>query len=146
MNKFGGDWTTQKIDIITSYAKAYLTVMKDRKYFKLIYFDGFAGSGEITSENEQNIEGAALRILSIKEPRTFDIYYFVELDKRFANNLEKTIKEKFPETNSFVVSEDCNVKLSSLTQYLKKPENKYHKVLAFMTRKECKYNGNLLNS
>ena len=63
MNKFGGDWTNQKIDIITSYAKAYLTVMKDRPYFKLIYFDGFAGSGEITAENKDNIEGAALRII-----------------------------------------------------------------------------------
>jgi len=53
MNQLGGDWTSQKINIITSYAKAYLTLMKDRSYFKLIYFDGFAGSGEITDENEK---------------------------------------------------------------------------------------------
>lgn len=135
MNKFGGDWTSQKIDIITSYAKAYLTVMKDRPYFKLTYFDGFAGSGEITAESKKNIEGAALRVLSIEEPRTFDLYYFVELDKRFANKLKTVIREKFPSKKTVIVADDCNVKLAALTEYLKKPENKNSKVLAFIDPK-----------
>jgi len=45
MNNFGGDWTKIKIEILVEYAKAYLVIMKDRKFFKLMYFDGFAGSG-----------------------------------------------------------------------------------------------------
>ncbi len=135
MNKFGGDWTNHKIDIITCYAKAYLTVMKDRPYFKLIYFDGFAGSGEITAEHKDKIEGAALRILSIDKPRTFDLYYFVELDKKFAANLDSTIKDKFPNKQTYVVVEDCNVKLAALSNYLNKPENKKSKVLAFIDPK-----------
>lgn len=47
MNKFGGDWTKKKIEILVEYAKAYLEIMKSRSYYKLLYFDGFAGSGFI---------------------------------------------------------------------------------------------------
>lgn len=47
MNEFGGNWTKIKIEILVKYAKAYLTIMKSRTFFKLLYFDGFAGSGEI---------------------------------------------------------------------------------------------------
>jgi three-Cys-motif partner protein len=135
MNKFGGSWTNQKIEIITLYAKAYLTVMKDRPYFKLIYFDGFAGSGDISTENEETIEGAAIKILSIVEPKEFDIYYFVELNKKFADSLKATIKSKFPKRKIYVEQEDCNKKLKDLASFLKQPDNKNTKVLAFIDPK-----------
>jgi three-Cys-motif partner protein len=136
MNKFGGDWTSQKIEIVTSYAKAYLTVMKGFSFFKLIYFDGFAGSGQINSSaNKKSIEGAALRIISIDDPKSFDIYYFVELDKKFAKNLELSIREKFPSKRPHVVAEDCNKKLKDLARFLNRNENKNYKVLAFIDPK-----------
>jgi hypothetical protein len=47
MNEFGGNWTKIKIEILIEYAKAYLSIMKSRKFFKLLYFEGFAGSGEL---------------------------------------------------------------------------------------------------
>ena len=84
MNNFGGNWTYQKIRIVESYSKAYLQIMKEHPYWKLMYFDGFAGSGEITvkgSMNASTIDGAAKTILAIDHPRMFDMYYFVELDK-----------------------------------------------------------------
>ena len=84
MNNFGGNWTENKIDILVEYAKAYLVIMnKFTKKFgwKLLYFDGFAGSGliinEMKDEKGQNlmfetkeeikeaILGAAIRILEI---------------------------------------------------------------------------------
>src|SRR5690606_17824410 len=92
MNKFGGIWTYEKIRIVEKYARAYLEIMKDRPYWKLLYFDGFAGSGDIEVDgpmDEKIIEGAAKRIISIVEPRFFDIYYFVELDKAKADRLSK---------------------------------------------------------
>jgi three-Cys-motif partner protein len=75
MNKFGGDWTENKIEILVEYAKAYLTIMKvfTIKYdWKLLYFDGFAGSGFIKKGNEENLKmivGAASRILEIERLR-----------------------------------------------------------------------------
>ena len=50
MNQFGGSWTKVKIEILVEYAKAYLSIMNiyaKRYDWKLLYFDGFAGSGEI---------------------------------------------------------------------------------------------------
>ncbi len=52
-NNFGGSWTENKIEIIVEYAKAYLTIMDSYAAdndWKLLYFDGFAGSGYIKKE------------------------------------------------------------------------------------------------
>lgn len=96
--EWGGNWTDLKNDIVVDYAKAYLTVMKDRKYWKLLYFDGFAGAGKVISnkENDVNVRfSAAMRILSIEKPRSFNMYYLVELNSNNAINLENRIKETF---------------------------------------------------
>ena len=61
--------------------------MNKHTYFKLLYFDGFAGSGEIIKVKKGEEKaitdiditiGAAIRIIEIEEPRPFDEYYFVE--------------------------------------------------------------------
>ncbi|TCC94034.1 three-Cys-motif partner protein TcmP [Pedobacter frigiditerrae] len=136
MNNFGGNWTSQKIEIVTSYTQAYLKVMTNQS-FKLIYFDGFAGSGDIEKQDEDIIQGAALRVLAIDDPKIFDIYYFVELVKKYAENLKAQIDIKFPypSRNCFVKSEDCNVKIKDMANYLLKPENEFTKVLAFIDPK-----------
>lgn len=80
MNNFGGDWTKIKIEILVEYAKAYLAIMKDRPFFKLMYFDGFAGSGFIVKDKKIGIDitvGAARRIIELSEPRPFDSYLLV---------------------------------------------------------------------
>jgi three-Cys-motif partner protein len=133
MNKFGGKWTFEKILILEKYAKAYLEIMKDRPYWKLIYFDGFAGSGDIEVDgpmDEKIIQGAARKIVSIQEPRIFDIYYFVELNKAKAERLTKSLEE-VRKSGVFVVSEDCNKKLSDLANFLKS-KGKSFKALAFV--------------
>lgn len=148
MNTFGGNWTEQKIQLVEGYAKAYLTIMNKYPSFKLLYFDGFAGSGEIKvvkNKKQQNtpqlleietpsdkaIEGAAKRVVAIKQPKPFDMYYFVELAKKKADSLREILaKETTSEVH--VVSEDCNVKLKSLASFLKEPKGKNFKVLAFI--------------
>jgi three-Cys-motif partner protein len=50
-NKFGGSWTQLKISILETYAKQFLTVFKNQPKQKLLYFDGFAGSGDIEVES-----------------------------------------------------------------------------------------------
>lgn len=89
MNEFGGDWTKIKIEILVEYAKAYLTIMNKQEFFKLLYFDGFAGSGHIVKDKKINLDvtvGAAKRILEIEKPRPFDEYYFVEKIARIMSN------------------------------------------------------------
>lgn len=135
MNKFGGNWTEQKIEMVVSYAKAYLTIMNKYPQFKTLYFDGFAGSGDIFKDDKIDIDiikGTAIRILEIKDPRSFDMYYFVEKDEKNKAELETIITKQFPEkkTKCFIVNEDCNDKLLSMATFLK--ENKNYRVLAFV--------------
>ncbi len=47
-SEWGGRWTEEKLDAFEKYVNAYLTIMnsyKEKYDWKLIYFDGFAGSG-----------------------------------------------------------------------------------------------------
>jgi three-Cys-motif partner protein len=137
MKEFGGTWTDDKIEIFVKYVKAYLEIMKTRFYWKLIYFDGFAGSGEIikSEDDEQGLlEGMAIRILKIDNPRSFDMYYFVDKDQNNTKKLQSIVNNDFPhkKKSTFIVNEDCNKKLSDLAKFLQDPINKNYKVLAFI--------------
>lgn len=133
MNQFGGNWTEQKIEMVVAYAKAYLVIMNNYPQYKLLYFDGFAGSGDINQNDETDIDaikGTAIRILEINEPKSFDQYYFVEKNEKNKNELEQSINKNFSHRKTFVVAEDCNKKLISMAAYLKK--NTSCRTLAFI--------------
>lgn len=135
MNKFGGDWTKIKIEILVDYAKAYLQIMNKRAFFKLIYFDGFAGSGFIEKEKVTGVEqtiGAAIRIIEIDDPRPFDIYYFVEKEPENYKLLKASTADQFLEKEIHVVQEDCNKKMGDLANFLRRPENRNFRTLAFI--------------
>lgn len=138
MNQFGGDWTENKIEILTEYAKSYLFIMKsfaERFNWKLLYFDGFAGSGFIKkgkSGTKKIIIGSAKRILEIEEPRSFDTYYFVEKEENKASQLFKNTKDIFPEKIIHIVNTDCNEKILSMSNFLKTRKGKNYKILAYI--------------
>lgn len=139
-NKFGGKWTQIKINILETYAKQFLTVFKNQPNQHLLYFDGFAGSGDIQVENNDDenshvIEGAAIRILKIDKPRAFNMYYFVEKKKEFAKSLALKIKSEFSDKKFYVQAEDCNQKLKDLAKFLRSPKGKEYKVLGFIDPK-----------
>ena len=130
-NQFGASWTEAKMEIVVSYAKAYLTIMNKQSWAKTIYFDGFAGSGIIeTDENDEVKKGTALRILDINEPSSFDIYYFVELNEDHKNELEKRVQRDYFGKNAHIVKADCNEKLIKMADFLK--ANKSYRALAFI--------------
>ncbi len=130
-NKFGGSWTEAKMEIVVSYAKAYLIIMNKQEWAKTIYFDGFAGSGIIENDEGEDVKkGTALRILDIIEPKPFDLYYFVELNEEHKKELEKRIQENYFGKNAHVVQADCNTKLERMAEFLK--ANKNFRALAFI--------------
>lgn len=152
MNKFGGNWTENKIDILIEYAKAYLVIMN--KYtikfpnWRLMYFDGFAGSGLILNEQKNEdgqallfeseeeikeiIVGAAKRILEIEEPRSFDEYYYVEKDDDNIQRLKENTKDIFPNKSIHLVNEDCNKKMLDMSKFLQSAKGRNYKVLAYI--------------
>ena len=55
-SSWGGLWTEEKLEAFEKYVNAYLTIMNvsRKKYgWKLIYFDGFAGSGSRTEKTKE---------------------------------------------------------------------------------------------
>ncbi len=138
MNNFGGNWTETKIEILVEYARAYLKIMNVHapKYaWKLMYFDGFAGSGLIVKgedDNRKEIVGAARRIIEIDQPCSFDEYYFVEMNAENIRDLEVNTKLAFPEKRIHIQKEDCNVKLINMAEFLRSSRGKNYKILAYI--------------
>ena len=138
MNEFGGNWTENKIEILVEYAKAYLNIMNTHasKYdWKLLYFDGFAGSGFIKKGNKEDqrlIVGGAKRILEIEDPRSFDLFYFVEKETDNIELLKTNTKDKFPSKKIHIVNTDCNEKIESMSKFLVSDKGKKYKTLAYI--------------
>ena len=135
MNQFGGNWSKIKIEILVKYAQAYLQIMKNQPWFKLLYFDGFAGSGSIMEKGETDRDetiGAAVRIVEIEKPRPFDLYYFVEKKRENAKLLRERTKLAFPEKTIHVAAQDCNRKLKDMAAWLRQSENKNFRTLAYI--------------
>lgn len=135
MKGFGGNWTEKKIEILVEYAGAYLTIMNKYPYWKLLYFDGFAGSGMIYKDNKSDIWttiGAAIRIVEIDKPISFDRYYFVEKNSSNAKKLSKSTKESFPQKKIDIKVGDCNAELKKLAKYLRTKGSKKYRVLAYI--------------
>lgn len=141
MNQFGGNWTKEKIEIFMDYLPAYLKIMHNQitkkhyaKDWKLLYFDGFAGSGSNLKEGNRYefLESVAMQVLAKNNPRKFDLYYFVELDEKNAEQLKNKIENEYSdaERKCFIVSDNFNKKAKDLADYLS--NNKQFKALAFI--------------
>jgi three-Cys-motif partner protein len=117
-HRFGGDWTTAKLDVIAKYLRSYTTALKDKPSsehpFVKGYIDAFAGTGyrdagrdDRTGDNPQAVllpdlaepepqallDGSA-RLALKTEPR-FDRYVFVERSPERCAQLER-LKQEFP--------------------------------------------------
>ena len=112
--KFGGNWTEEKLNIFTSYLDAYLIALQNQK-FKKLYIDAFAGTGEIeTSDGGQYLVGSAKRALA--SDKKFDHYYFIEADSQKAGELQDMINVEFPQMRRRVTifCGDANDKLADI--------------------------------
>jgi len=115
---WGGNWTEQKLDTFESYVRAYLTIMnkyRDKFGWKILYFDGFAGSGSRSEEERQQeadsfvemfgedlvdtgelsvYQGAAERVVQLEQTmRGFDYYYFIDLFEENCTKLELKLSQ-----------------------------------------------------
>lgn len=114
LQKFGGNWTEEKLNIFTSYLDAYLIALKNQGFQK-IYIDAFAGTGEIeTNDGGQYLVGSAKRALASKEK--FGHYYFIEADPQKAKELQNMVDTEFPHMRERVTvyCGDANNKLAEI--------------------------------
>lgn len=144
-SSWGGQWTEEKLDAFEKYVKAYLTIMnasRDKYNRKLIYFDGFAGSGSrnakkeekdsvllqdffkdsILQEEELNLyKGAAERVLSIPQ-RGFDYYYFVDKDPESSLKLHELLSRFENEKILVYRNSDANKQIEMLAGAMQKDQ------------------------
>lgn len=112
-HRFGGDWTTRKLDVLAKYLKRYTTALKKAPFEKW-YVDAFAGTGyrdahqdeagtpsqDVLSpdladtEPQTLLDGSARRAL-LTEPR-FDRYVFIERSTARCARLE-ALRTEFPD-------------------------------------------------
>lgn len=143
-NSWGGEWTEQKLVAFEKYVKAYLTIMnkhRDDRKWKLVYFDGFAGSGtrgtrvieespslfdsselEISNSEIDVYSGAAERVLRI-DKRGFDFYYFNEPDEKSMASLQEKLSEFTRDKIVEFRSQDANKEIIKLANGFKKYSN-----------------------
>ena len=110
-HKFGGDWTTKKLDAVEKYLQFFTTALK-KQNFQLCYIDAFSGSGNVVLKNEIVTDGSAIRAL--KYP--FDKYILVEKDRDYYNALCKKIEMSYSDKmhKVSVINGDCNALLQSI--------------------------------
>jgi len=73
IQKFGGDWTQEKLARIRSYLGAYTTVLK-KQPFKLIYIDAFAGTGYTGTVHQSIMHRSCFLIFLIQPEHTCKAY------------------------------------------------------------------------
>lgn len=143
---WGGEWTEQKLAAFEKYVKAYLTIMnvhRDKYGWKLVYFDGFAGSGnrgtkviedegtlslfdaselKISTSEMDVYSGAAERVLRL-DKRRFDYYYFNEPDEKSMESLKIKLGELIQDKRVEFRSEDANNEIIKLANGFKNNRN-----------------------
>ena len=102
-HQFGGKWTTEKLERVAKYLRAYSTIMT-KQAFRFAYIDAFAGTsyrtqkssevqGELLfpefaeKETRRFLEGSARIALQVT-PR-FSKYIFIEKELTRCNELNK---------------------------------------------------------
>lgn len=116
--KFGGLHTTEKLEQLTAYLKAFTTALK-KQPFELAYLDAFAGTGEIQvserplsliegAEASEFVAGSVQRALTVDPP--FDTYTFIELSAKKAADL-RSVLSKYPTARTTVLVGDANEKI-----------------------------------
>lgn len=99
-NRFGGDWTIEKLEAVTSYCDGYTRALKQApdpdRLFRLHFIDAFAGTGYVTIKSGtmqgQRVEGSAIRALSVAD-RPFDKVHLIELSSAKAHELRRAVKD-----------------------------------------------------
>ena len=101
-NKFGGEWTEEKLVVVSKYINFYCEALKNQN-FKKIYIDCFAGSGDITMKDGRIIDGSAK--IALDNNPSFDEYILIETNKENLNLLEK-LKLQYPDKKITIYNND----------------------------------------
>jgi three-Cys-motif partner protein len=132
--RFGGEWTEDKLQRLSRYLEQYTKVLKDKPKFRpfyKVYMDAFAGTGYreiwapestdedllpglIAQEDERYAEGSAR--IALKVEPGFERYVFIEKDAEKCRELEK-LRKGFPNKDVEICQGDANEVLRSVLNW-----------------------------
>ena len=116
--KFGGDWTEEKLECVSKYLHSYTQIMKNQN-FQFAYIDAFAGTGhrELKQDEDSEIRhflaGSARKALEVKPQ--FEEYIFIEENRESYTELKK-LTDEFPSYNIKCINANANRYLTDLCQ------------------------------
>ena len=129
-HRFGGDWTTAKLEVLKGYLEGYTTALK-KTSFRKGYIDAFAGTGyrdvcrndtenlslllpDLAEDDPQGLLEGSASIALKTEPR-FDKYIFIERSVKRCAELD-ALKQEFPDkANDIEVRQgDANQEIQDL--------------------------------
>ena len=137
-HRFGGGWTSAKLEVLAGYLTSYTTALKDKptadRAFKKGYIDAFAGSGyrearrdspgdpsnqsllfpDLAEQEPQELLDGSARLALKTEPR-FDSYIFIERDAERCAALH-ALGDEFPDlANDITVRQgDANKEIQDI--------------------------------
>lgn len=136
-HRFGGDWTTRKLEVLAGYLESYTTALKDKPTakdpFRKAFIDAFAGTGyrearregksdtaqsllfpDLAEQEPQSLLDGSARLALRTKPR-FDKYIFIERNAERCVQLEE-LKTEFPDKAGGieVLQRDANAEIQSL--------------------------------
>jgi three-Cys-motif partner protein len=138
-HRFGGDWTTAKLDVLAHYLASYTKALRDKPTkehpFRKGYIDAFAGTGyrdaqrddeanessqpslllpDLADKEPQELLDGSARLALKTEPR-FDRYVFIEKSAERCAQLD-ALKSEFPHlANDIQIRQgDANTEIQDL--------------------------------
>ncbi len=135
-HRFGGDWTTRKLEVLAKYLQRYTTALKNkptpRRPFRKLFIDAFAGTGyrEARHSNADSSQSALFPDLAEPEPQAlldgsarlalrtepqFDGYVFIERNAERCARLEGLKAEFSALADRIVIRQgDANTEIQAL--------------------------------
>jgi three-Cys-motif partner protein len=145
-HRFGGDWTTAKLDVLSRYLTSYTIALKDKpsieRPFRKAYIDAFAGTGYRTQKESPTASWGFFPDLADKEPQSllegsaalalrttpkFDKYIFIEQKPKRCAQLEN-LKTEFPDCEIEVRQGDANAEIQGLCSR----DWRFHRAVLFL--------------
>ncbi len=141
--RFGDAHTVHKLDALEAYLNAYSTALKNQG-FRLLYFDAFAGTGDIQVGDETPmlqtvddyqpfVKGSAWRALQLGA--AFDEYIFVERSLKKFRELGR-LKDEFPAIADRIAIENGDANESLRTFCAETPwhrrDTPHHRAVVFL--------------
>ena len=120
----GGDWTYTKLHFVNEYLYRFIFSMRGQNWRAIHYIDLFAGPGRNRLDNGKIVHGSPL--LALAQPRSFDHYFFADLDSSNTAALEQRCHAFGADMSKIqIFTGDANQVVDKVCNYIHRVDKKF---------------------